>query len=228
MPIYSLKTAGFAKVVFCMTTLLAGCGLSDRNLKETLSEKDIIGTWKLTEQSLRLLTRDKFRPNPSHSYTITFRSDGTCTFASVKDNFNDGKYLVSEGTWQLEHDTMGGSTNRKRNALRMRLHPKPNYTDEFYSTLIGTTESSSNFGNITATRINGSLSSTAVAANNDRSIAPSPCGDPDLLLADCIHCLRLPTAAICSFGGAWLELVRLRLPLQRLDAAISRVSLLAA
>jgi hypothetical protein len=119
-------------VFFLVGTLLTGCGLRDRNLKETLSEKDVVGTWKLTQDSLRLLTRDKFQSDPSHLYTITFRTDGTCTFASVSVDFQGGNYTVVDGTWRLEHDTTGDSNVRKRNAIRMELHPKPNYTAQRY------------------------------------------------------------------------------------------------
>lgn len=119
-------------LLFSCVTLLGGCGLPDRNLKEALSDKDVIGTWKLTEDSLRLLTRDKFQTDPSHLYTITFRPDGTCTFASVAVEFQGGSYTVVDGTWRLEHDTNGDSNVRKRNAIRMELHPKPTQTEQRY------------------------------------------------------------------------------------------------
>ncbi len=122
---------GFLFLLFAIA-FLAGCGLPDRNLKETLSDADVVGTWKLTEDSLGLLTRDKFQSAPSHLNTITFRPDGTCTFASVSDEFQGGTYTVVDGTWRLEHDTNGDSNVRKRNAIRMELHPKPNHTEQRY------------------------------------------------------------------------------------------------
>lgn len=119
-------------LVLLVGALLTSCGLPNRNLNETLSEKDVIGTWKLTQDSLRLLTRDKFRSDPSHLYTITFRLDGTCTFASVSDEFQGGTYTVVDGTWRLEHDTTGDSNLRKRNAIQMKLRPKSDHTVERY------------------------------------------------------------------------------------------------
>ena len=101
--------------------LLSGCGMPDRDVEERLTQPDVVGTWKLTAESLQLLQRDKFQTAPEHLYTIAFRLDGTCTFASVDNDFYNNHYEVVEGTWRVEHNTRGDSNVTKRNALCLDL-----------------------------------------------------------------------------------------------------------
>src|ERR1051325_10709789 len=109
--------------LYWWTALLIGCE-HDRNLKETLSDTDVLGKWTMTGESLLQYRLDKFSPDPSHLYTLTFRADGTCSFASILNNGYGGTYLVADGTWQLEHDTHGADCRAARNAISIELAPK--------------------------------------------------------------------------------------------------------
>ena len=110
--------------VVCLA--LTGCGrltpLPDRNLKRKVADTDVVGTWKLTSQSLGQLTRDGYIVDPSHALSITFHADGTLEFASVMDGISGwGTYVEGLGNWALEHDTSGDSNIEKMNALRLDI-----------------------------------------------------------------------------------------------------------
>ena len=108
-------------ILLALCVALTGCGADpDRNVKETLFEKDVVGTWKMSTNSLGLLVRDGFRSNPTHRYTITFGTDGTCVFESV-ESLDKHRYVSASGTWRLEHDTQGDSNVKKKNALKLEL-----------------------------------------------------------------------------------------------------------
>lgn len=110
-------------VLICL--MLNGCCGTyfppNRNLKRTVNETEIIGTWKLTPQSLALLQRDGFVTDPDHAYTITFNLDGSMMFASVVKDMQNGQYTQAAGQWTLEHDTNDNSNIHKTNALRFDI-----------------------------------------------------------------------------------------------------------
>src|SRR4051812_6583208 len=83
--------------ILCVS--VAGCGnyfAPDRNLKEPLTQKDVIGTWKISTNSLALLVRSGFQAAPTNQYTIAMNPDNTCSFQSV-DSFA-GKHRYTSVT----------------------------------------------------------------------------------------------------------------------------------
>lgn len=99
--------------------LLAGCNVPqpDRNYKGNVTEKDVIGTWTLSPQSLAYLVHDGFKDENNRKYQITFNSDGTCVFQTILDDFNGGTYYDITGTWRLEKNTCSDSSTLKKNAI---------------------------------------------------------------------------------------------------------------
>jgi hypothetical protein len=80
----------------------------------------------MSPESYALFRRDGYSGATPQSHTIQFRADGTCRFASVRFEVGGAAaFLESGGAWQLEH--AGGSPH---NRLRLRLHPRPNFSDE--------------------------------------------------------------------------------------------------
>lgn len=109
-------------ILLCLT--LTSCGAyfaPDRNVKETLVDKDVIGTWSMSSNSLTLLVRDGFRAAATNHYFITFSADGTCSFQSVESFPGKIRHLSVSGTWKLEHDTQGDSNIKKKNAIYLKL-----------------------------------------------------------------------------------------------------------
>ena len=113
-------------VVALMGLLVAtGCRYfaTDRSIRERIDEAAIVGTWQLTPESLDLLTRDGFHTDRSINYEISFSQGGTCKFASALDLDRPTRYVVSECTWSLKHDTTCGSNITTKNAREILLLP---------------------------------------------------------------------------------------------------------
>lgn len=105
-----------------LSVVVSGCGsycAPDRNIRDRIDESALLGTWRLTDQSLKVLAEDTFRRDPSHRYTITFHANRTCAFASVAQ-FLDISYLDTPCTWRLEHD-VEGSSRPQANLVRIDL-----------------------------------------------------------------------------------------------------------
>ena len=109
--------------VCAMALAAAGCNapLSDRCLKQYVTEKDVIGEWELTPGSMSLLVRDGYKVSDLQTNQIVFQTDGFCAYHTVLDEFKGGKHYEATGKWALENDTMGDSNVRKKNAIRMEL-----------------------------------------------------------------------------------------------------------
>ena len=120
------------KIILILScAILFGCdrSLPDRSLKEYVSETDVVGKWKLTPESLALLTQFGFKEKPEHKYSIVFHPDGTCEYHTVVGYFEDIAYYEVAGSWELEKDTMGNSNYIKKNALRIEIStPNMDYT----------------------------------------------------------------------------------------------------
>ena len=86
-----------------------------------LFEKDVIGAWKMSIESVAPLVRDGFHSEPTNECRIIFNPDGTCLFQSVYSFARQHRYLAVIGSWRLEHDTNGDSNIKKKNALRLEL-----------------------------------------------------------------------------------------------------------
>jgi len=110
------------KLIVTLSTLtLSGCGnyfMPDRNVREQLAVDVVVGTWELTQGSLKLLARDGFRDDQPRRYELSFKPDGTCSYDSVLD-LREIEYLSTPCAWVLEHDTRGNSNIKKKNALRL-------------------------------------------------------------------------------------------------------------
>ncbi|MEM6393222.1 MAG: hypothetical protein AAF797_10650 [Planctomycetota bacterium] len=95
--------------------------LPNRHTDRTISTTELIGTWKLTADSLALLTRDGFASNPAHTYTITFDPGGTLLFSSVMADFQSGVYTTANGSWRLEHRKPGDPSGTPTNTLVIEI-----------------------------------------------------------------------------------------------------------
>lgn len=103
--------------------------LPNINLKRKVTPDEIEGTWVLTAQAKKMISKHSCSGTPPAVCNIVFLSDGTCIFHSVYNAFGpDLKYLRSQGKWKLEHDSNGNSNIKKKNALHLDMDSK-----EFYS-----------------------------------------------------------------------------------------------
>ena len=111
-------------LAFLAVALLAGCGAffaPDRNVKEPLGERDVLGTWEITTNSLKLLRREGYNPNATNGYQLTFGTHGVCRIQTVHTFAGGFQYVDAAGTWDLEHNSLGDSNIRKRNTLHIQF-----------------------------------------------------------------------------------------------------------
>ena len=107
-----------------LCALVSGCGryfAPDRNVKETLSDNDVVGRWKITKTSLDLLARDGFKSESNQTYTISFNKDGTCAFQTVELFSEKPNYISTNGTWKLEHDIKRYEHKPTKNELKFEF-----------------------------------------------------------------------------------------------------------
>jgi hypothetical protein len=107
---------------FCMVS----CGYPE--LKRKLSEKDIVGTWRLTQQTLGEIARKAASTGtrvPStkdpKNYTLILSQDHTCTFRSLLESLNV-VYVKSTGQWSLLHDGDPFVERGTANVLKLDLN----------------------------------------------------------------------------------------------------------
>jgi hypothetical protein len=113
-----------ARSIVLVCVLAGSCGpyfAPDRNVSEFLPDAAIVGTWRLTRESLANIERDGFRRERSHRYVIVLRRDRTCEFASVVAEFKGSRYVESSCVWVLQHQTRGDSNVEKANALQLQV-----------------------------------------------------------------------------------------------------------
>ena len=105
---------------------LTGCilPLSDMDLKRTVREEEVTGTWYLQPETKQLMSETAIQVASASKYSVEFFSNGTCSFDSVMYGFpSTWNYIRDSCSWQLLHDTTGNSLNRMRkNVLRLKFN----------------------------------------------------------------------------------------------------------
>src|SRR4051812_43419987 len=113
-----------ALTAFLAIMLLAACGryfAPDINLQRYATEKELIGTWSLTPQTIAVVKRDGYAPSPATAHEIIFREDGTCDFRSITGFAHNIDYLDDHGSWKLAHDTSMPDEKKKKNEVSIRI-----------------------------------------------------------------------------------------------------------
>ena len=88
-----------------------------RDLKETISEEQVIGRWHLTEESAAMLDRRGLTAS-SRDSTVEFFRDGRC----ILHNFVYGDDpITDDGTWKIQHDVAEGGGSFRKNELRITV-----------------------------------------------------------------------------------------------------------
>lgn len=112
----------------CLLFLLAaltliGCGryfTPDINLKRRLDDADLIGTWVLTADTLKIAARDGYAPAAEAVHRLVLRPNGQCHFASIVEFAGKSTHLEGDGTWRLVHDTeFRGDPRGRKNRLEL-------------------------------------------------------------------------------------------------------------
>jgi len=74
----------------------------DNSLHRPVSEKEVVGVWQLTDESIIMTTKaapDPYRPSNGRIHQIDLRSDGTCHYRSLL--YMPTRYVDCQGTWSI-------------------------------------------------------------------------------------------------------------------------------
>ena len=110
-------------LILLVSVITLACGsyfMPNRHISERVEEAAVIGTWQLTEESLRNLERDGFRREPRRAYTIAFEPNNRCRFASVLE-IEKPSYLDAPCTWTLEHGVRDLNDRQIPNRLKLEV-----------------------------------------------------------------------------------------------------------
>jgi hypothetical protein len=103
---------------------LTGALTPTLDMKRYVTQDELVGVWIHTSGTERIIAQDKpsgVKPSKCH---IILYQDGTCEFDSVYDNFSSLEYFKFSNRWTLEHDTMGNSNIRKKNAISFDINER--------------------------------------------------------------------------------------------------------
>lgn len=116
--VFSLKAQYVLSVFIIALGLFAGC---DRHTTRIVTASDVIGTWRMTPDSLSLLRHDGFAVKSGQTYTITFAADGSLVFKSVQPEGPSGVYRDANGDWTLQHNVPIDNETKRTNCLNLNL-----------------------------------------------------------------------------------------------------------
>ncbi|HXB02571.1 MAG TPA: hypothetical protein VNV15_07105 [Opitutaceae bacterium] len=74
----------------------------DNSLHRPVSEKEVVGVWQLTDESLAMAKKtgpDPYRPSSGRIYQIDLRPDKTCRYCSLL--VMPTRYVDCQGTWSI-------------------------------------------------------------------------------------------------------------------------------
>ena len=91
--------------------------MPDRNISDQIAAKDIVGTWVLDEESLKLLKRDGYQ-DAERPHQIVFHEDGRCEYSSVEIFMPRIRYKSEKGIWELKHN-IKENYGTKANEIRL-------------------------------------------------------------------------------------------------------------
>ena len=94
-------------------TLLSSCGryfMPDKNLQRHVQKSEVIGTWIMTPESIKLMVRDGYVVDPTLKYQMIIRLDGTMSFDSVGTAYDNYPTIRAEGSYFIAHHEDGTTT----------------------------------------------------------------------------------------------------------------------
>ena len=90
-------------IALFIVLVLSGCGLPDLRLERNVKPSEIVGTWTITEDSLRGIKRDpdaKSVDGVRNAYQIEIRGDGALIYRSLLQM--PTRHVKAKGSWKLK------------------------------------------------------------------------------------------------------------------------------
>jgi hypothetical protein len=113
----------------CMVPILASCSLPDKKppfVHEFPKPEELVGTWKIDENSVKLLKEDnllKLAKTSREDHMFILRSDNTCYYRSYSGFSQYGRYISSEGTWKIVYSELDIYEGPSPVAVSIELEP---------------------------------------------------------------------------------------------------------
>lgn len=107
-----LKYFGLIPLIFCavpvfVLSLLLAIRLlafSQYEMDRKVSIDELIGLWKLSQESLHYPAADGLKIKGDEAFTIEFKNNGECVFKSIESRNFKPVYIEAVGEWKLDHD----------------------------------------------------------------------------------------------------------------------------
>jgi hypothetical protein len=111
-------------------------GLPERQMRELPDAQELVGTWKIDENSLERLrgSHNALTKTSIDDHLLVLRKDGTCFFKTYWAFQSDDHYVASEAHWRAALvETVAGS-GQKRAAVTITIAPpaRGEITTEFW------------------------------------------------------------------------------------------------
>jgi hypothetical protein len=111
-------------------------GLKDRHMRELPDTQELVGAWKIDENSLQRLrgAHDALTKITVDDHLLVLRADGTCFFKTYWDFQSDDQYLASEGHWKtaLVETVAGSGQQRAAVTITVAAPARGEVTTEFW------------------------------------------------------------------------------------------------
>lgn len=119
--------------LICTVAVLAtmGCRFPpDIDLRREASVEEIVGTWELSADTLKLAKREGYSPPAGRPHEVIFHADGTCVFRSITEFAYKVDYLDASGVWRLEHERRSGRARKNELMISIDRRGIPLYLTE--------------------------------------------------------------------------------------------------
>ena len=102
---------------------LVACG-PDRDVKDPVGDREVMGLWVVSLDTLEILRRDGFVPDENNPLYVNLHPNGSCGRFSAELDWNTGKpkvFLSSVCRWKHLRDAKIGANARQKNLIELRL-----------------------------------------------------------------------------------------------------------
>jgi hypothetical protein len=111
-------------------------GLPDRHMRELPDVQELVGTWKIDQNSLERLrgSHDVLKKTSVDDHLLILRKDGTCFFKTYWAFQSDDYYTASEGHWKpaLVETVAGSGKKRAAATITFAMPARGEVTTELW------------------------------------------------------------------------------------------------
>jgi hypothetical protein len=107
-------------LIAAFAATLGACG-ADLDVKEPVTDREVMGLWVVSLDTLEILRRDGLVPSPMNPLYVNLHPNGSCGYFSVELVEGKPKSFLYSCTWQLRHDEKIGANAPTKNSILLLL-----------------------------------------------------------------------------------------------------------